>query len=69
VTTPNLNLTFDTMARLEMLVVQEIWETETAAFWHRPGIDPKSISTEVILLPAAFSWRRTAPSATQAVWG
>ena len=54
VTTPNLNLTFDAMAKLEMLVVQEIWETETAAFWRRPGVDPKSISTEVILLPAAF---------------
>ena len=42
------------MDKLEMLVVQELWETETAAFWRRPGVDPKSISTEVILLPAAF---------------
>ena len=42
------------MAKLETLVVQEIWETETAAFWKRPGVDPKSIATEVILLPAAF---------------
>jgi formate dehydrogenase major subunit len=54
VTTPNLNLTFEAMAKLEMLVVQEIWETETAAFWRRPGVDPKSISTEVVLLPASF---------------
>jgi len=54
VTTPNLKMTLDAMARLETLVVQEIWETETAAFWKRPGIDPKSIATEVFLLPAAF---------------
>ena len=54
VTLPNLKLTFDAMAKLETLVVQEIWETETAAFWKRPGADPKSINTEVILLPAAF---------------
>ena len=54
VTLPNLKLTFDAMAKLEMLVVQEIWETETAAFWQRPGVDPKTINTEVILLPAAF---------------
>jgi formate dehydrogenase major subunit len=54
VTMPNLKLTFDGMAKLEMLVVQEIWETETASFWHRPNVDPKSISTEVILLPASF---------------
>jgi formate dehydrogenase major subunit len=54
VTTPNLNLTFDALGKLEMLVVQEIWETETAAFWNRPDVDPKSVSTEVLLLPAAF---------------
>jgi formate dehydrogenase major subunit len=54
VTTPNLKLTLDAMGNLEMLVVQEIWETETADFWQHPGADPKSIQTEVILLPAAF---------------
>ena len=54
VTMPNLNLTFDALAKLETLVVQEIWETETASFWRRPGVDSKSISTEVLLLPAAF---------------
>src|SRR4029079_6977163 len=54
VTVPNLNLLFDGMAKLERLVVQALWEAETAPFWRRPGVDPKSISTEVILLPAAF---------------
>jgi formate dehydrogenase major subunit len=54
VTMANLKVTFEAMARLDMLVVQELWETETAAFWQQPGVDPKSIKTEVILLPAAF---------------
>ena len=54
VTTPNLKVTFDALDKLEFLVVQELWETETAAFWQRPGADPKSINTEVLLLPAAF---------------
>jgi len=54
VTTPNLKMTFEALAKVETLVVQEIWETETADFWRRPGVDPKSITTEVILLPAAF---------------
>ena len=45
---------FDGIDKLETLVVQELWETETAAFWRRPGVDPKSIATEVFLLPAAF---------------
>src|SRR5215470_11678797 len=54
VTTPNLKMTFAGLDKIETLVLQEIWETETAAFWKRPGADPKSIQTEVFLLPAAF---------------
>jgi len=54
VSSPNLRMVFDGLANLDMLVVQEIWETETAAFWKRPGVDPRTINTEVLLLPAAF---------------
>ncbi len=54
VTTPNLKVTFEALDKVEFMVVQELWETETAAFWQRPGADPKSINTEVLLLPAAF---------------
>jgi formate dehydrogenase major subunit len=54
VTNPNLNVTFAGLSKLEMLVVQDLWETETAAFWEKPGVDPKSIPTEVLLLPAGY---------------
>jgi len=54
VSSPNLRVVFEALAKLDMLVVQEIWETETAAFWKRPGVDPKTINTEVLLLPASF---------------
>jgi formate dehydrogenase major subunit len=54
VTNPNLSVTYDALAKLQTLVVQDIWETETAAFWRRPGVDPKTIQTEVLLLPAAY---------------
>jgi formate dehydrogenase major subunit len=54
VTNANLNVTFAGFASLETLVVQELWETETADFWRRPGVDPTSIKTEVFLLPAAY---------------
>ncbi|MFL5415062.1 MAG: formate dehydrogenase subunit alpha, partial [Myxococcales bacterium] len=54
VTNPNLNYVREAFARIETLVVQELWETETAAFWQAPGIDPKKIHTEVFLLPAAY---------------
>jgi hypothetical protein len=43
VTVPNLKICFEGLGKLEMLVVQELWETETAAFWKRPGgseVDP-----------------------------
>jgi formate dehydrogenase major subunit len=54
VTSPNLKVVFEGLENLETLVVQEIWDTETASFWRRPGADPKKIQTEVFLLPAAF---------------
>ncbi len=41
------------MDKLEWMVIQELFETETASFWKRPGVDPASIQTEVFLLPAA----------------
>ncbi len=43
------------LGRLKWLVAADLWETETAAFWKRPGVNPASISTEVFLLPAACS--------------
>ncbi len=54
VTNPNLSYVGEALGKLELLVVSELWETETAAFWQRPGVDPKAIQTEVILLPAAY---------------
>jgi formate dehydrogenase major subunit len=46
------------MANLKWLVVREMVETETAAFWldspevHRGELDPKQVGTEVFLMPA-----------------
>ena len=42
------------LARLKTLVVIDLFETETAAFWKRPGVDPSTVDTEVILLPGAY---------------
>jgi formate dehydrogenase major subunit len=54
VTNPNLNYVHEALCKLETLVVSELWQTETANFWQRPGADPKTIQTEVLLLPAAY---------------
>ncbi len=40
------------MDNLDWLVVGEVHHTETSDFWHRPGVDPKKIKTEVFLLPS-----------------
>ncbi len=41
------------LQRLDWMVVRDLYEIETAAFWKRPGIDSTRIPTEVIFLPAA----------------
>jgi formate dehydrogenase major subunit len=44
-----------TMENLKWMLCVDLWETETAAFWKRPGVDPTTIGTKVYLLPAAAS--------------
>jgi formate dehydrogenase major subunit len=41
------------LQKLDWMVVRDLYEIETAAFWKRPGIDPTMIPTEVFFLPAA----------------
>ena len=53
VTNPNLSVVHEGLSKLDMLVVADLFMTETAAFWEKPGVDPKKIDTEVIFLPAA----------------
>ena len=52
---PDAEFERDALANLDWLFVAELWETETAAFWKRPGVTPANIKTEVFLLPAASS--------------
>jgi len=60
---PNSNLERKALEKLEWLVVVDLWETETATFWKRPGVNPEAIKTEVFLLPAA-SWLEREGSVT-----
>lgn len=55
---PNSNLEAKALERLEWMVLAELWETETAAFWKRPGAKPADIKTEVFLLPVAASYEK-----------
>lgn len=51
VCTAATNRLLESLDRLRWCVVADLWENETAAFWRRPGVDPSTIRTEVILLP------------------
>jgi formate dehydrogenase major subunit len=50
---PNARFEREALERLEWMVVQEIFQTETVAFWQEPGKDPATIKAEVFVLPAA----------------
>ena len=49
---PNTNKVRSAMDNLDWLVVGELHHTETSDNWHRPGVDPRKIKTEVFLLPS-----------------
>ncbi len=51
----NSNKTRKSLAKLDWLVVVNLWDNETASFWRGPGMDPKKIKTEVFFLPCASS--------------
>lgn len=65
---PNQNLVREALGKLKWLVVLDLWETETAAFWKRPGVNPVSINTEVFLLPAAASYEKEGSITNSGRW-
>ena len=65
---PNGNLERKAMEKLEWLAVIDFYETETAAFWKAPGVNPKDIKTEVFLLPAASNVEREGTYTNSGRW-
>jgi formate dehydrogenase major subunit len=49
---PNARFERKALGNLDWLVVMDLFETETAGFWRAPGVEPKTVKTEVFLLPA-----------------
>lgn len=54
----NANKVRKALAKLDWMVVVNLWDTETSSFWRGPGMDPKKIKTEVFLLPCAASMEK-----------
>lgn len=65
---PSCDFERKAMENLEWLAVVELWETETAAFWKRPGVNPADIDTEVFLLPAACSYEKEGSISNSGRW-
>ncbi|PKM47282.1 MAG: formate dehydrogenase-N subunit alpha [Firmicutes bacterium HGW-Firmicutes-8] len=55
---PNTAVEAKAMENLDWLVAVDLFETETAAFWKAPGVDPKTVNTEVFMLPACGSYEK-----------
>lgn len=68
VSTPNLDMVWKGLSSLDMLVVGECFETETASFWQYPGLNPKEIQTEVLLLPAAMTFEKDGTMTNSSRW-
>ena len=49
---PDANLVMQALANLKWLVVMDALPTTSSEFWRRPGANPKTIQTEVFMLPA-----------------
>jgi len=65
---PNANLERLAMDKLDWMVVADIWHTETANFWKRPGVNPADIKTEVFLLPALNSFEKEGSITNSGRW-
>lgn len=65
---PNASRAKYALRNLEWMVAVDLWETETAAFWKEPGVDPASINTEVFMLPAAASYEKEGSISNSGRW-
>lgn len=65
---PSSEATLQTLGKLDWMVVTDLWETETASFWKRPGSNPAKNQTEVFLLPAACSVEKEGSVTSSARW-
>ncbi len=53
VDSPNAKMARQALRTLEWMVIVDLFETDTAAIWKEPGIDPKASKVEVFFIPGA----------------
>ena len=65
---PNANLERAALEKLDWLLVTDMWHTETADFWKRPGVNSANIQTEVFLFPAKSSYEKEGSVTNSGRW-
>jgi len=65
---PNANMARKALEKLDWLICVDLWQTETANFWKRPGTEPAAIKTEVFMLPAAASFEKEGSTSNSSRW-
>lgn len=65
---PNVNMEREALKKLDWLMAADLWETETAAIWKAPGVNPEAVKTEVFLLPAAASFEKEGSITNSGRW-
>jgi formate dehydrogenase major subunit len=65
---PNCSMERKAMEQLDWMVSVDLWETETAAFWKAPTIDPATVNTEIFMLPAACHYEKQGSVANSGRW-
>jgi len=68
VSSPDAERARTALEKLDWAVVADLWETETATFWKRPGVNPKEVATEVFLLPAADTMEKAGSITNSGRW-
>ena len=68
VSSPDLNQAYAALEKLEWLAVFDLWETDTASFWRRPGAKTRDIGTEVFLFPAADALEKEGSATNSGRW-
>jgi len=68
VSNPNSNKVRKGLQKLKWMVNVNLFENETSSFWKGPGVDPKSVDTEVFLLPASASMEKAGSQSNSGRW-
>jgi len=68
VSSPNLAQAYGALGKLKWLAAFDLFETETAQFWKRPGAKTKDIKTEVFLFPVADSLEKEGSISNSGRW-